>query len=418
MVKITETCPDTTFDWSLYEDGWKGGNHLLANKKIKSVSGAIVYSREPYAYDANVMRKYTNTETLYGKDLTKGELVKVGNVRHIVDNYISVNVNGMDVVVDLEKERKLIAKLGVNSIKDFILLLSYNIGEVCGCELYAKVLESGDNPRISLWEGTVAIKRLQLIAEAKSNTPEVHEAIIEDANKGGYFVSIDGVKAFLPGSLAAVNKISNFKDMVGKTVTVMVEDYLADIESIIVSHKKYINHILPSRLKTLEVGKEYTGTVTGTTKFGVFIEFEDIFTGLLHSSKIQHEKRHNFASVMGVGTEVKFYIEEIKDNRIILSEYNPAEVLDLVTGYAEQIRNKDIVVTVSSIKQVKTSGVIKSEVQVKIDGFVGYLTEDSLLVLKKESNIKLIVGDSIRVVLDRLHDGKLYFEIPSLHCYK
>ena len=80
---------------------------------------------------------------------------------------------------------------------------------------------------------------------------KAYVAKIKEANKGGYFVEVQGVEAFMPGSLAAPNKLVDFRSLVGKEVVVMVEDFLPEMNSFIVSHKKYIAHVLPQRIRRI-----------------------------------------------------------------------------------------------------------------------------------------------------------------------
>ena len=40
--------PNDDFDWSLYEDGYNGGSHLVPNKKV---SGKIIKKDVTYTYE-------------------------------------------------------------------------------------------------------------------------------------------------------------------------------------------------------------------------------------------------------------------------------------------------------------------------------------------------------------------------------
>ena len=84
---------------------------------------------------------------------------------------------------------------------------------------------------------------------------KAYTCTIKEANKGGFFVDILGVDAFMPGSLAAPNKIVDFQSYVGKEVIVMVEDFLKEMNSFIVSHKKYIDYMLPKKLDEIDFNK-------------------------------------------------------------------------------------------------------------------------------------------------------------------
>ena len=49
----------------------------------------------------------------------------------------------------------------------------------------------------------------------------------------------------------------------------MVEDYLSDIRTFIMSHKKYLKHALPIQIKEYDWSTQHTGKVTGTNKYMV-----------------------------------------------------------------------------------------------------------------------------------------------------
>ena len=74
-------------------------------------------------------------------------------------------------------------------------------------------------------------------------------AKLVSSNNGGFVVEIAGmVKAFMPGSMAAANKINNYESLVGTEMEVMVESYDPKF-GFIVSRKKYLRTIVPIYLK-------------------------------------------------------------------------------------------------------------------------------------------------------------------------
>jgi len=148
-----------------------------------------------------------------------------------------------------------------------------------------------------------------------------------DKNAGGFIASIDGLETFIPGSLASANKISNFDDLIGTDIFVMFEDYIYAGDTFIVSNKKYIRHILEEKIHLLAHDEKYTGTITGVSKFGIFVEFDEIFTGLIHVSEMTPETKENFVYFQS-GEEISFYVKEVaKNNRIILSENKGCSVV-------------------------------------------------------------------------------------------
>ena len=137
---------------------------------------------------------------------------------------------------------------------------------------------------------------------------------------------MDSVKAFMPGSMAAMNKLTDFDSLLGKSVYVMVESYNNKF-GFIVSHKKYLKAILPSKLEELKQEWEknpeqlYTGTVTGTTKYGIFIELDGLFTGMLHKTLISDDLKLRWKTgEINPQEEINVYIHNIDNGRIIFSD--------------------------------------------------------------------------------------------------
>src|SRR5699024_3349008 len=97
---------------------------------------------------------------------------------------------------------------------------------------------------------------------------------------------------------------------------------------LVVSHKEYIKKIIPKRIEKLDIDDTiYTGEITGTTKFGVFVEFQEYLTGMIHVSELdedtmqKHKKR-----ILKPGTEIEFRVKEVtSQDRIILTQKDPSD---------------------------------------------------------------------------------------------
>lgn len=141
--------------------------------------------------------------------------------------------------------------------------------------------------------------------------------------KGGYLCTYKGgVKCFLPGSHAAANVIRDFNDYLNKDIPVMIENYDQVNDLFIVSYKKYIKHTLPERIHELRFDQKYTGILTNKPyDFGMFIEFQNYFTGLLHKTEFQNYSKE--IEGLRSGDAVDFYIKDIVlkkgEPRIILT---------------------------------------------------------------------------------------------------
>lgn len=89
---------------------------------------------------------------------------------------------------------------------------------------------------------------------------------------------------------------------------------------------------MPAKLELLEVGQVYEGIVTGTKKFGIFVEFEKIFTGMIHHTKIGLNKELSNQFNQGLikeGDKIMVEIDSIKGKKIVLvplaDEVSPEE---------------------------------------------------------------------------------------------
>ena len=132
------------------------------------------------------------------------------------------------------------------------------------------------------------IDYLKEVVEAYNNNTWFFVKIKELVD-GGYIAEYkDTVKCFIPGGQAAPNVIKNFDDYIGKTIAVMIDNYDSASKLYIVSHKKYIRKTLPIKIKDIEFGKKYIGTLTTKpTSYGLFVEIDDFFTGLVHRTEFK-----------------------------------------------------------------------------------------------------------------------------------
>ena len=340
------------FNWKKYEN-WDGIG-LRVNEKVKGQDGKTrVYSHEPYAQQ--MFDLYNNqTHKFIRKDLERGDVVPIVEISFIDDSgkMLVEILGGLTIDVDLGREKRFIQIYGFDTIHEFLAALDTKEKrkQFVDIGLYAYVVESSPTVKVSLWQGHIK-KIKEEFMEQISSPSKAYMAKIIQANRGGFFVEVQGVEAFMPGSLAAPNKIIDFGSYVGKEVIVMVEDFLQDMNSFIVSHKKYIEHVLPQKIAELSLSQKYSGSVTGTSKYGIFAEFNDIFTGLLHKSKMKEDTYHKFRDRQyNPGDPLEFYISEItKDNRIILTEESPEEKREKILKFVEKYDNKPIDAEVAAI---------------------------------------------------------------------
>lgn len=148
---------------------------------------------------------------------------------------------------------------------------------------------------------------------------------VRELTPAGYNLDLnhDGVKlsAFMPHTLAGINKLHEQArlDLVGKDIQVLIESFSREKGTYIVSRRKYLKTLVPKAIKKLKYNHVYTGHVTGTTPFGVFVEFEDCLTGMVHKSNINPIYADRIKEIQP-GTEIVFYIKEIIKEKIIMTQ--------------------------------------------------------------------------------------------------
>jgi ribosomal protein S1 len=253
-------------------------------------------------------------------------------------------------------------------------------------------------------KGSLYAAHLQTIAsefkEQIGKPTAAYRAKILNKNQGGFLVEVQGIKAFLPGSLAAANKIVNFDDYIGKEIYVMIEDYLTASDIFVVSYKKYLDHILPSKLGELERNQVMKGSVTGTSRFGVFAEFNEIFTGLLHSSEMNPETLEKFNNgEFRSGTIIEVWLKDIKDNKLILTETDPSIKKNEMEDFRDKVEGN---FQEGVIVSIKPHGALM-EIE---KGVLGLLPVKEM----KKSGRRLNVGETLEVFIKKVDTstGKIY----------
>lgn len=258
-----------------------------------------VYCQEEYAQDMydRMSAYWTGREATHTKDFTNGQVVDA-EVTRVGATDIEVSTGSGELYLDRKKEQKFFESQGIEPLE--------------GMQLSVQVVDKNRSTASASGAFAQTIKRELHDAQVQENS--AYSVTIKQINDGGFLVDLSGLTCFMPGSLAAANKITDFESMIGKKVNVMVESYLDRADMFVVSAKKYIKKILPERIKELDPMRKYTGTVTGTAKYGTFVEWDEIFTGLLHESESEEPLSQHKR-----GQQVEFYVKEVRQgDRIIL----------------------------------------------------------------------------------------------------
>lgn len=165
------------------------------------------------------------------------------------------------------------------------------------------------------------IKEIQTPTSAYGGT--VKEIVYNGANVfNGFIVDIKGIRCFMPGTESDVVPLNDFNELLGKELYVMPVNQIK--ESIIVSHKEYLNTLKPSvldKLISLEKGTVVTGVVSSIKHFGAFILIDECVATLLSVSEMNEVTEAKFkAGQLKVGDSIDFYIDSINDEKVIITQ--------------------------------------------------------------------------------------------------
>ena len=187
-----------------------------------------------------------------------------------------------------------------------------------------------------------AHQTLKSLEEGESVTAKV-----KSLNPAGYDVEITrgGVtlQGFMPNTLAGINKLFDPTSIVGQTFEVMIESYAEQEGTYIVSRRKYLQTLIPQAIKDLNFDISYTGHVTGTTPFGVFVEFNGCLTGMIHKANVHPDWQHRLVDIKP-GFEIEFYIKEIVKEKIILTQILRETLWDnikngqVISGFVKDVK--------------------------------------------------------------------------------
>jgi len=289
---------------------------------------------------------------------------------------------GQTIIIDTKKEEKNMRKLGYPSME-------ISSGQVLDVVIHK---DSGGSFNGSVSAGYEKALKKELHRSIKDEDC-AFKVRVKNVCNGGFMVDLSGIECFLPGSLAAANRIMNFADYVGKELNVMVEVYDQKRDIFVVSFKKYLRKIIDREVQNLSFSSKYEGVVTGASNGGVFVEWDEIYTGIIPMDDSNRETLSSYSA----GDVVEFYILDIKNpQRISLSVTQPSEkmknIQEMKDTSSEVLgENTDLKIYKGEITKIKTFGVfVKME-----NGLTGLIEKERLVNSIKEYEVGKSVDFSI-----------------------
>ena len=174
-------------------------------------------------------------------------------------------------------------------------------------QLFLEAIEDGHgNTRVSREK---AIKQeVWKRIEDSLNSETTLSGLITGQVKGGMTVDIQGVKAFLPGSLAEAVPTKDLDHLEGLYEEFKVIKLDKEKNNVVLSRKAALEEVNSEErsklLSELEEGKVIEGVVKNLTDYGAFIDLGGI-DGLLHITDISWSRINHPSEALNIGEQLK-----------------------------------------------------------------------------------------------------------------
>jgi len=279
--------------------------------------------------------------------ITQGEVISIIKKKEIIDGEeIEVRT---EALIDISKKNTAICNL---TKEDKGIVDQLEIGTIIDIKVKR---HSRGIIYASIGDALEEVKRNEIYS-AIGNKSVGFTGNVKELIHGGYWVDVGGVECFMPGSLGGLNKLYDFESLLGKELIVMPITYSNEKQTIVVSHREYLRTMIPVATEELNenIKDHITGFVTGTTKFGIFAEFNQCLTGLIPKNELDESTLELFNNrSIKPGDEISFWPKEIiSEKKIILSQLGPK--IDLWDGADEKY--KPMMITNGKVTKVTRYG--------------------------------------------------------------
>ncbi|MGP7709228.1 30S ribosomal protein S1 [Klebsiella pneumoniae] len=136
---------------------------------------------------------------------------------------------------------------------------------------------------------------------------ETVTGVINGKVKGGFTVELNGIRAFLPGSLVDVRPVRDTLHLEGKELEFKVIKLDQKRNNVVVSRRAVIESENSAErdqlLENLQEGMEVKGIVKNLTDYGVFVDLGGV-DGLLHITDMAWKRVKHPSEIVNVGDEI------------------------------------------------------------------------------------------------------------------
>ncbi len=184
------------------------------------------------------------------------------------------------------------------------------------------VVSTGEEIRVSRRMALEAKLKERLNQAVASGEPV--EGKVMGRRKGGFDVTVSGVRGFCPMSLISDVRVDDLDSHLGQTYTFKVLEYESDGQRLVVSRAALLReekeHLREETWSTLELGAEVEGRVRSLTDFGAFVDLGGV-DGLVHVTEIAYHRIGHPRDVLQVDQDVRVKVLDLdrEKDRISLS---------------------------------------------------------------------------------------------------
>ncbi|MCP9268443.1 30S ribosomal protein S1 [Xenorhabdus sp. XENO-1] len=146
-----------------------------------------------------------------------------------------------------------------------------------------------------------------LMLEKAYEEAETVTGVINGKVKGGFTVELNGIRAFLPGSLVDVRPVRDTAHLEGKELEFKVIKLDQKRNNVVVSRRAVIESENSAErdqlLENLQEGMEVKGIVKNLTDYGAFVDLGGV-DGLLHITDMAWKRVKHPSEIVNVGDEI------------------------------------------------------------------------------------------------------------------
>lgn len=295
---------------------FKEGNPLEVDEIFVPVrNDCKVLCHESYVADAMKMYdRYCSSE-----DMKTISSYEDGTYRSIREGVVS-SFNEKDETANINLSPKHTIQVGINTKVDTVTV---------GGKIDVVVTRKRGQISVDASSKSAQLERLkmELIRQIQNPTSafagEVKEIVYNSQNTfNGFIVDVTGLKCFMPGTESDVVPLNDYTQMVGKTLYVMPVAESKD--SIVVSHKEFLNTLKPRTIDRLEdtpKNELVVGKISSVKHFGVFILIDECVPTLLSVSEMNDETERRFKEgTLVIGEDIEFYVDNINGERVTITQ--------------------------------------------------------------------------------------------------